>query len=67
MGLKSQAEPKLRVLHNQMAQLKQELDAVRDATESTWDSVKAKAQKAYADLKDGFHQAQQWVSDKLSS
>jgi len=64
---KAQAEPKLRALHNQMAQLKQELDAARDATESTWDSVKAKAQKAYADVKDGFRQAQQWVSDKLSS
>jgi len=65
--VKAQANPKLEALRDQVAQLKGQLDEIKNANESTWDSVKAKAQKAYTDLKAGCERAQQWVSDKLSS
>jgi TolA-binding protein len=66
-AVKAQASPKLQALRDQVGQLKGQLNELKDANESTWDSVKAKAQKAYADLKAGCERAQQWVSDKLSS
>jgi chromosome segregation ATPase len=43
-----------------------QLDDAKNATESTWDSVKAGFQKAYDATKDGFNQARQWVSDKIA-
>jgi hypothetical protein len=42
------------------------LDKAKNATESTWDDVKAGFKKAYSELKDGFNQARQWVSDKIA-
>ncbi len=38
----------------------------KDATESTWDHVKSGSSKAYDDLKDGFQNARQWVSEKIA-
>ncbi len=38
----------------------------KNATESTWDSVKSGFQKAYDATKDGFNQSRQWVSDKIA-
>jgi hypothetical protein len=42
------------------------LQNVRNATESTWDSVKATSKKAFDSLKAGFQQSRQWVSDKIA-
>jgi len=54
-------------LRDKAAQLNKQLDDVRDAPESTWDSVKAASQKALDSLKDGFEQSRQWLSDKIAS
>jgi len=63
---KAEAKPKLQILREQAAKLNTQLDDVKSATESTWDSVKAGSKKAYNELKDGFNQARQWVSEKIA-
>jgi len=63
---KAEATPKLQALRAQTAGLNTQLDAVKNATESTWDDVKAGVKKGYAELKDGFQQTRQWVSDKIA-
>ena len=65
-AVKAEAKPKLQGLRDQTAQLGTQLDKVKNATESTWDSVKAGSKKAYNELKDGFNQARQWVSEKIA-
>ena len=63
---KAEAKPKLQALRDQAAKLTKQLDAARNATESTWGDIKAGFQKGYSELKDGFNQARQWVSDKIA-
>jgi chromosome segregation ATPase len=65
-AVKAEATPKLQALRDQAAKLNTQLDETRNATESTWDSVKATSKKAYAELKDGFTQARQWLSEKIA-
>lgn len=65
-AVKAEAKPKLQALRDQSAESAEQLDKVRNATESTWDSVKATSQKAFDSAKDGFQQARQWVSDKIA-
>jgi hypothetical protein len=64
--IKAEAEPKLQALRNQSMQLHKQLADAQNATESTWDSVKAGFSKAYDATKDGFNQARQWVSEKIA-
>jgi uncharacterized coiled-coil DUF342 family protein len=66
-AVKAEAKSKLQALRDQAAQLNQQLADARNATESTWDSVKAGFQKAYEATKDGFQQTRQWLSDKIAS
>ena len=61
-AVKAEAKPKLQALRDQAAQLNKQLDDARNATDSTWDSIK----KAYEATKDGFNQARQWVSEKIA-
>ena len=63
---KAEAQPKLQALRDQAAKLNKQLDEAKNATESTWDDVKAGFKKGYGELKDGFQQARQWVSDKIA-
>ena len=63
---KAEATPKLQALREKADELGKQLEKAKDATESTWDSVKAGSKKAYGELKDGFTQARQWVSDKIA-
>lgn len=63
---KAEAKPKLQAVRDQAAKLNQQLDAAKNATESTWDDVKAGFKKGYNDLKDGFQNTRQWVSDKIA-
>jgi len=63
---KAEAKPKLQALRDQAAKLNKKLDDARNATESTWDDVKAGFKKGYAEVKHGFDEARQWVSDKIS-
>ena len=64
--VKAEAKPRLQALREQTAQLSKQLDDVKSATESTWESVKTGFKKAYESSKDGFQQARQWVSDKIA-
>jgi polyhydroxyalkanoate synthesis regulator phasin len=64
---KAEATPKLQALRDQVAKLNVHLDAAKDATESTWDDVKAGFNKGYGELKDGFNQARQWVGEQIAS
>jgi len=63
---KAEAKPKLQALRDQVAKLTKQLDGAKGATESTWDDVKAGFKKGYGELKEGFQQARQWVSDKIA-
>ncbi len=63
---KMESQEKLRVLREKTSQLGKQLDNAKDATESTWDSVKAGSKKGLTELQDGFTQARQWVSDKIA-
>ena len=65
-AVKAEAKPKLQALREQTAQLGRQLDDVKNATESTWESVKAGFKRGYEATKDGFHQARQWVSEKIA-
>jgi cytochrome c556 len=63
---KTEAKPKLQALRDQASKLNEQLDKAKNATESTWDDVKAGSKKAYNELNDGFQKARQWVSDKIA-
>ena len=63
---KAEAKPRLQALREQTAKLNKQLDAAKDATESTWNDVKAGVKKGWGELKDGFQQARQWVSEKIA-
>lgn len=64
--VKAEAKPKLDSLRAQQGQLNTQLDKVKAASESTWESVKAGFKSAYDSSKDGFNKARQWVSDKVA-
>jgi cytochrome c556 len=63
---KAEASPKLQALREQVAKLETHLEEAKNATESTWDNVKVAFKSGYAELKDGFNQARQWVSEKIA-
>lgn len=63
---KAEAKPKLEALRGKADQLGKRLDEVKNATESTWNDVKAGFRKGYGELKDSFQQARQWASDKIA-
>jgi len=65
-AVKAEAKPKLQALRDQTAKLNTQLDDAKNATESTWDSVKGGFSKAYDATKNGFNQTRQWVSDKIA-
>jgi thiamine kinase-like enzyme len=65
-AVKAEAKPKLQALRDQAAQLNKQLAEAGNATESTWESVKAGCQKGYDATVEGFNQARQWMSDKMA-
>jgi peptidoglycan hydrolase CwlO-like protein len=64
--VKAEAKPRLDALRAQQGQLSVQLDKVKNATESTWESVKAGFKSAYDSSKEGFNSARQWVSEKIA-
>jgi len=64
--VKADARPRLLAMREKSAQLNVQLGEVKNATESTWDTVKSSTRKAYDALKEGFQQSRQWVSDKIA-
>ncbi len=65
-AVKADAQPKLDALKAQIAKLGPELDKAKNATESTWDQVKAGAVQAYDDTKQAFKDAAAWVDKKVN-
>ena len=65
-AVKTEAKPKLQALRDQATKLNQQLADDANATETTWDSVKAGTKKAYDAVEKGFMDARQWVSDKIA-
>ena len=65
-AIKADAKPKLQALRDQATQLNQQLSDAQNATETTWDSVKAGSQKAYDSMARGVTDARQWISDKIA-
>jgi hypothetical protein len=65
-AIKTEACSKHQALREQTAKLHKQLDAAINATESTWDDVKAGSQTAYNELKTCLHQTRQWVSEKIA-
>jgi len=65
-AVKADAKPKLQALRDQAATLKQQLVDAQNATETTWDSVKATSKKAYESLAKSFAEARQWASEKIA-
>lgn len=65
-AVKADAKPRLQALRDQSAKLGTRLEGLKDATESTWDDVKAGSKVAYAEMKEGFMQARQWMSEKIA-
>lgn len=63
---KAEAKPRLQSLRDQAGKLNVQLEAAKETTESTWSEVKAGFKEGYAELKEGFQQARQWVSDKIA-
>jgi hypothetical protein len=63
---KADAKPKLQALRDEAAKMNKQLDDARNATESTWDGVKAGFNKGYDAMKADFQQARQWASDKIA-
>ena len=65
-AVKADAKPKLQALRDQVTKLNHQLDEARNASESTWDSVKADSQLALNSVKNTFQQSRQWLSDKIA-
>jgi chromosome segregation ATPase len=65
-AIKAEAKPKLQALRDQAAKLNQQLVEDQNATETTWESVKAATQKGYDAMAASFSDARQWVSDKIA-
>lgn len=65
-AVKAEAKPKLQALREQAAKLNQQLADDANATETTWESVKAGTQKGYDAMAAGFSDFRQWASDKIA-
>ncbi len=63
---KTEGKAKLAALREKVASLDKQLDGIKDSTESNWSEVKGTFRKSYDDVKDGFQQARQWLSDKIA-
>lgn len=63
---KAEARPRIQALREQLARLDKQLDEVKNATESTWNEVKAGMKKSFDELKEGFDNARRWLSEKIA-
>ena len=65
-AIKAEAKPKFQALRDQTAELTRQLSDAQNATETTWEKVKAESKKAYDATANGVLEARQWVSDKIA-
>ena len=65
-AVQAEAKPRIAALRAQSDRLGKQLDKAKDASESTWESVKNGASEAYDELKLGFHNTREWMSEKIA-
>ncbi len=65
-AIKAEATPKLAALRTKADLLTKQLGNAKDATSSTWETVKATTSNAYDELSTNFNQARQWVSEIIA-
>ena len=63
--VKADAKTRLEAARAKWALAKKQLDKAVDATESTWDDVKAAFQDAYHGLEESFEKTRDWLSEKI--
>jgi len=66
-AVKAEAQPKLDALRVQIDRLTPELEKAKNATASTWDDIKAGAQKAYDNTKQAFKDFGAWIDKKINA
>ncbi|MCC5806463.1 MAG: hypothetical protein JJU00_09070 [Opitutales bacterium] len=64
--VRAEAQPRIAALRAQSAHLHTQLDKVKDAGESNWESVKRGTSEAYTELRVGFNNTREWLSEKIS-
>jgi len=64
-AVKAEAETTLGTVRKQWALTKTHLDAVENASESSWNDIERSFRKSYGQLKDSFEKSRQWLSDKI--
>jgi uncharacterized protein (DUF3084 family) len=62
---KAEAKAKLEAVREKMAQAKKELEGSTRASESTWERLRGRMDKANGELRDAFDKTREWVSDKI--
>lgn len=62
----AEAKVKLQQLRDKVARLGEKVDGLQNATESTWDDVKAGVKQGYDDVKESFREARAWFSEKIA-
>lgn len=65
-AIKEEARPKIVALRVQAEQMKLQLDAAQNATETSWNGAKAETRKIYVAMKDGFAETRQWLAEKIA-
>jgi Skp family chaperone for outer membrane proteins len=63
---KAEAKSKVAALREEVVHLGQQLDRVKNATETTWEGVKADSKNAYRKLSADVRRGRQWVSNKIA-
>jgi predicted outer membrane protein len=63
---KAEAQAKLKALREKADELNKHLDKAKDATASTWDSIKSASKESYEELKVSFQESRQWLSEKIA-
>ena len=62
---RNEAQPKLDALRTKADQLGKKVDEIKNATASTWDSVKMDSKNSYMELKGKIRRENKWLRDKL--
>jgi uncharacterized protein (DUF885 family) len=66
VAVRTEAEPKLAALRLRQESLEKQLGVIKGADSSTWERVKRTTSNAYDDLKTGFNDMRQWLSEKVA-
>lgn len=66
LAVQTEAKPRIAALQAQSDHLGKQLAIAKDASESTWESVKNGASEAYDELKLGLRNTREWMSEKIA-